>query len=1134
MAYNGLNWQKLELPFAAGLDQKTDDRARPQPFLDICSDAQFDEDGGLQTRLPYAAMSNTIFGGGTLSSCRRLAVVNGELCVLTDTTLYSWNAQQQAWVSRGAHLAVSVNETPRFVTTGDQVDGDRAELAGTVIYAWTEGTQVYAAAIDKTTGSVLVAPTAVSAAIGRPRLVALATKILFFVEASSTLLTVRAIDPAAPGTAIAGAGTTVLATNFNLYYDVQRAGTQDLVVGACRRQTTTSYTVFTVTPALSVATATPGRTCDGPIAVATIADGTQTQVIRGNSTNVQGDLITTSTLADVFTGQAIGTASGTPINQIAAAFSSTTCTAFWSAQESHSAADPLFQTKKNTVTTANVVGTQATLLLEVGLASCAFTRSGSAYIWVAFAGDSTSFGSGSPLGIRAQLQNTYFLVRDDGLIVSKAIWQVAGGFSPSIGHLPSIQAIGGNDWAWLGTFRRRIELGDNVDHTGLAARSPREIAFSFDANAARRTASLGRTLYVSSGVVQQYDGISLSEVGFFVYPWAFATGDLGAVGNLSAGTYSWKGTLAWTNAAGERERSTTATGEQLTVAVNHAVSLTVDYLWITNKLSRPPNLEVWRTLANAGDDAPYFLVTSQDPSIIGVANCYIPNVPTFGFNTFADILSDANLATKEANPENGPTLESLAPPGASIIIATDTRLLITGIPGDPDRVWYSRLRGDGEIASFHDALTIDVPRPGGDITSIAFLDEVLYVFRQTAIYALPGVGLDNNGEGQDFGPARIVSLDVGAVNHESVALTPQGLIFKSSKGWQMLHGNGGVEYIGDKVSDFDAETPLAVTVVETQRQVRILTASRMIVWDYRANQWGGWTIGDGVHACMYQGAHVYLTATGPKMQQAAYANLTYGLDVEETWVKPAQLTGAVAVGRVQPLGEYRSAFLLRLRMKYNYDETVVDDVVWSPSPTTVGGPLEMAHGPKRRTCQAFKVRLTAVAAGVQAILATSSGLSRAVTTSGSNWAATWAAKTGSNFVIGELGNSVTLSIGFESGSPNLIDVRDNFSYDPATGLWTAALGNVGVRVVCSAASLTVAALETAIAAGTALIQLSAADGTPGKTINAAGMAGMLTTGQLSGGTFTAPIGEALKLTGLGLLVGVQPGLYRRLPAAQKA
>jgi hypothetical protein len=1136
MGIAGLKWSKVDLPLSVGLHQRADDRARPEPALDICRDVQFDEDGGLQTRLPYGTAAGSIFGGGSIANARRIERYGTETVLFTDTAVYSWNAQLSAWVLRGTHLAVKVTEAQRFVTTGDQIDGDRAELSGTIVYAWTEGSQVYAAAIDKTTSSVLVVPTAVSTAIGRPRLVALATKILLFVEASTTLLTVRAIDPAVPATAIGGAGTTVLATDYNLYYDVVRAGTQDLVVGACRRQTTTSYTAFTVTPALAVTTSTKARTADGPLAVATIADGTQTQVVRGNSTNVQGDLLTTSTLADVFTAQAIGTVVGTPINQIAAAFASTTCTVFWDSLETSGSGNSSFATKSNTVTTGNVVGTQAFFVRRIGIGSRAFEHGSRIFVWLAFGEDDASVVAGTPLGIRAELQNTYFLYRDDGLIVAKATSEVAGGYSPATGHLPGVTTTSatGNDYAWCGASRRIIDLSAD-NRSAFGARSPRDIAFSFDSNEARRCAVLGRTLYISGGLIQQYDGFALSEVGFLVTPWSIAAQDSGAAGNVAVGTYNWKGTIRFVNGQGEQERSTTATGVQLAVAgASHIVIITYFPLYVTNKLTRPPSLEFWRTAVAAAPGVPYYLITGQDPTVTTGDNPYIPNAPSSSGSTFNDNFADATLTTKETNPENDGTLENLAPPAASIIIATDTRLFLAGVAGDPHRVWYSKQRNDGEVAAFHDSLVIDVPRSGGDITSIAFLGEVLYVFRRTAIYALPGTGFDNGGGAQNFGPARIVSLDVGAVSHESVALTPLGLVFKSSKGWQMLRGNEGVEYIGDKVSDFDAETVLAVNVVESQYQVRILSASRLLVWDYRANQWGEDTITDGVHATMFGGVHVYLAATGTRTQATSYSGLTYGADVETTWNKPAGPTGAAAIRKVQTLGEYRSAHLLRLRMAYNYDSTYVDDVVWSPSPTTVGGPLQFVHGPRRNRCESFKVRLTAVAAGVQASLLTASGLSVQVTTSGTAWAATWAAKTGNNKVVGELGNTLTLSIGFESGSPNVIDVRDDLSYSPTTASWTPSSRNIGVRVVCAAASLTVAALEAAIAAGTAYAQLSAADATPAKTINAASMAGQLVTATFSGGTFTAPTGEALKLTSLGLEVGIEPGLYRRLPAAQKA
>ena len=1132
MANNGINWQVVNLPFSAGLNQKADDRARPQPFLDIARDVQLDEVGGIQTRLPYAAAAGSIFGGGTIANARRIVPYGNELVLFTDTSVYSWNAQLSKWVLRGTHLAVKVDERPTCTTTGDQVDGDRAELSGTVVFAWTEGTQVYAAALDKTTGSVLVSPTAVSTAIGWPRLVALATKILLFVEASATLLTVRAIDPAAPGTAITGAGTTVLNTDFNLYYDVVKAGTQDLCVGACRRVTTTSYTAFLVTPALAVTLSTKARTADGPVAIAPTPDGTQTQVIRANGTNIQGDLLTTSTLADVFTGQAIGTAAGTPVNQIAAVFtSSSSATAFWSAQEATDGTN--FQTKRNTVTTANAVGTQANHVLMLGVASRAFEYGGNAYVWLVFAGDSGASGMGTPLGIRAQLQNTYFLYRGDGLLVSKAAFDVAGGYSPVTGHLPGVALVSGTTgYAWCGAQRRSIDLG-GVSHTGFGARSPLDVTFTFDSNEARRCARIGSTLYITGGLIMQYDGVNLSELGFLVYPWFFL-GAPGAPGTgvIAAGQYAYKSTMSAVNAVGEQERSTTATGELETANALSHIFIATYSMWPTLKTGRQtPAIEIWRTEASPGDDSPFYLVTSKDPTVLAGDNRYVPNDVTIFQNpaiAVVDNFTDATLTTKEPNPENGNVLENLCPPGASIVVATDTRIILAGVAGDPDRVWYSKLRGPGEVAAFHDTLTADVPRDGGAITAVVALDFALVVYRATAIYELPGTGLDNLGGGQNYGPARVISLDVGAVSQEGVAVTPKGTVFKSRKGWYLQRG-ADVQYIGDKVSDYDSETPLSIDVVETQHQVRILTANRMLVWDYLVEQWFEWTIIDGVHACMFGGAHVYLTTTGTRTQGTSYTGLTYGLDVETAPIKLADLQSASRVRHIMPLGEYRSAHLLRVRIAYNYAAaagvpTYVDDKIWTPSPTTVGGPLQVKHGPKRPICESIKVRLTAVANLALATRATAT-LAIPVQTSGTNWAATFQA-----VALGELGNAITLRLAFVVGTGS-IDVRDHFAFDPSTSTWSAAVGTIGVLVT---GTPTVAQLEAAIVAGTALATLTIADATPTKVVAVATMAGLaVATGLFTGGTFTSPTGEALKLTSLGLEVGTEPGLFRRLPAAQQ-
>lgn len=1144
MGIQGLNWQTVQLPYAAGLDTKGDARASSPPSLDICKDVQFDEVGGLQTRKPFATMLNSIFGGGTISEARQLVENGDELLLFTKTALYSWGGKYSAWVLKGTHLAAKVDEEPRFGTTGDQIDSDRAELLNIVVYAWTDTGRVYVAARDATTDAVVMAPTALTGAGERPRLVALDTKILLFwhggsVSAPGSLLA-TALDPANPAAGAATSNVVLASPDFNLYYDVTRIYGADTAIVGARRTTTTSYSLLKVTSALVVTASTKARTCDGSIAVSCDPTGTSVQVARANSTNIQGDLITISTLVDAFTAQAIGTAAATPVNQIAAAHRTVQnaggyrCYVFWSAEEDDAAGGGSgWQSKSNWVDTLGVLGTQANFVRVAGIASRAFDYNKEIYVWVAFAGESGFSGSGVP-GFRSQLQNTYFLYRDDGLLVAKGAMARAGGFSPSTGHLSGVATVGSSltAFAWCGTERRVISLGEN--HSGYGARAPRDIIVTFDSNEARRCARIGQTLYITGGEILQYDGVQLVECGFHIYPWYFGAIQA-AGGSVEDGVYALKVTERWSNARGELDRSTTATVGEVTVSGGPKKLQVSNWpgQYITHKTTNAIALEVWRTAKNPTDDSPFYLATSKDPSVTSNPNRYIANDVTAASQpTFEDGNADADATTKETNPENGGVLENLAPPAASIIAATDERLFLAGIAGDPDRVWYSKQRQDGEVASFHDALTVNVPRVGGDITAIAIEDGALIVWRETAIYAAPGDGLDNLGNGQNYGPVRIISTDCGAVSMESVARTPLGWIFKSSKGWYVLRG-WSVEYIGGKVSDFDGDTVVAVHVVEAQHQIRCLTTSRMLVLDYLVNQWSEWTIPDGIHAAIWQSTYTYLTATAPKSESTTLTGLTYGWDVESAWIKPADLQGSVRVRGIMPLGEYRSPFIMRVRVARDYladgagNWRYFDDKVWTPSPTVIGSALQFKHGPSRQQCEAIKVRLTAYATLTAATFSTIATVpyagflvGGAVTTSGANWSATL-----TSLVNGTDGNGVTLSV-YTSVGDDGIEVRDHESFDGST--WTADFNNIGVRV--GTGTGTVLDLETAINAYSRLASVTTADIAPTKVITDTNV---LHTGTFVFGAETYPTGEAAKLTGLGLEVGIKPGLNKRFAAAQR-
>lgn len=960
----------VHLPLMAGLNTGTDSRALEPPELAVAKNVEFEKGMGLQTRKPYAAL------GGSVSDARRLVPFGDELLLFTKDTLYSWSARDSAWVSKGDYLAPTLSEATRFARSSEQTQCDRCEISGVALYTWVESPDdVYLAAADKTTGAVLLAPTRISGTGSRPRLVSLASvALLLYCNNGIPALEGLVI---APGSLAASAAATptilTVSTSFNSYYDVVAVGSEALV--AYRRNPTTSYGLLRLTSALSVTSSTEARVCDGPIAISASPEGIYAQVVRSDATDILGDLIIVSSLGSLHTDTAVGTASGT-VNQIAAAHRSTQddgefrCYAFWSAGESPSSIS--FQTKSNWIDTAGDTGTEDTFIRGVGVGSRAFNHDGRVFVWLAFASESTAAGMGQPLGFRAQLQNSYFCYRDDGLLIAKAAMAKAGGFSQATGHLPNVQRTTTNVYAWCGVERRIIPLGGK--HTGYSARTPHDIVLTFDSDDARRCVRLGETLYVAGAQLLQYDGEGLAEVGFHVFPWYFATIDGGAASTSpgkDAGDVTYLSTYSWPNAKGELDRSTTATAEQVTLTSGHKAVIQPSPLHVTLKKGdrSPVAVEIWGTAVDPGEGAPLYLVTSEDPSDSTDPNRYIFNEPNAtATDTVDDELEDDELRKRQLYRENGGVLENLSPPACSIVAANQDRVFLGGVAGDPDRIWYSKLRAAGEVAGFHDALTIEIPPEGGAMTAIAFLAETLIVFRETAVYAVPGDGFDNAGGGQNYGPARRLSADCGAVSAEAVAETPAGLIFKSSKGWYVLTGAGTPEYIGANVSGFDDDEVVAVHVLEAQQQIRVVTTARMLVFDYVVRQWSEWEEADARTACIWNGLHHYATATAVKVQRTDYSGVVPGFDVELPWIKMDQLQGDGRIRWFMVLGEFRSQFRTRVRVAYNGDEVegvpvwVDDKYFLAETDYAVGAPLQFRHGPKRHRCTSIKVRLTAVAA----------------------------------------------------------------------------------------------------------------------------------------------------------------------------
>jgi hypothetical protein len=944
------------IPLATGVVGKVDPRALKAPGMSICRNAQFDDLGGTQVRLPYDAMPMDILGGGVITAPTKLAVRDSELVLFSGDRIYSWSEHEQSWIDKGEHRAITVEEEPRFVRTEEQVACDRAEMGGVIVYVWQSigtATEVQVAAIDKETGAVLLTPTSMGAASTRPRLLALTTRILLFFELADQLRA-TSIDIDNLATSVASS-TVLVATEWNARYDVCRSTvTPANALVVFRRDTTTSYGLLRVPEGITGFTATTkARPLLAGCAIASAPSGDRLAIIRSQTVSLlQADVLVESTFADSTVSVVMGSVPVGNINEIAAAFKTDAdggtfrCYAFWSDGLSSIG----FSLLSNFITATGTAGSAVQLIQQVDPVSRAFAHDGDVYLWAGYSIPSVIAGS----DFKSAQQNTNFLIRHDGIVMAHSIMFRAGGQPQVLGRLPQVQDLGGGRYAYMGEERRLINIGRKP--TGYAAREPVDVVFTFSDDRARRTVQLGKTLYVAGSPLLQYDGEALAEVGFPVAPGDYNAVGSGAGSPLLAGTYGVAYSWSWQNAQGERDRSTIGALELITITAAQEIRTTTASLSLTRKSGARSvvSAQAWRSPVNPSPEADLFLVSSNDPAVNAGDNRYIANSTSSSLGAFDDALSDADLILREAFPENGTILDNTCPQPCTIVVATQDRLIATGMANHPNRIDYSLLRTPNAVASFNGNLSVELPPIGGRNTALGFLQETLVCFQETACFALPNDGFNNDGSGTNYGPGRLISSDIGAVSQEAVAFTPLGLFFKSAKGWYVMADWGAPRYVGQAVADFDSDEVKSIVVVESQHQVRVVTDQRMLMWDYAVNEWSEWPLDDGLDAVLWQGQHVIATDAGVFMQAETPAGVQ--LDLEMGWIKTSEYQ---RIWELQILGEFRSACRLRVRLSRDHQEgTYFQDKIWTVTPTTVGGPLRLRHRPSIQQCQALKVRLT--------------------------------------------------------------------------------------------------------------------------------------------------------------------------------
>lgn len=974
-----LQRQVVSIPMSGGLNTKTDDKQLPIGQLLELENGFRKRNGELQKRYGFESLTRTIAPTGTIDEGRRLTVYNNELGVITNKSFYSYSDQGDAWNLKGPLETLSVDSQPIISNSYSLTTADSATANNIAVYAWEQsGTtnSIRYSIVDRTNNNIIVGDQILDSQSGttttyKPRCVAIRNKVFIFYYRNGNNFKCRIIDVELP---FAAATHVTIGTG-----DMNPTGNADIVEynGALLfvyQVSAGGFKVGYVSQAGVVGSGSNGLPApqtfnganqDPDLCITLFYENTTRFSIAWATTGGTAGVyhlglypdLTTVWLAEVQLEAYAGTAT-TRIKNI---------TGFHRGNIVHTYYDKDDTTDKwkRSVTdqhlniTTNSVTAGAGNLKSVSLAGKIFYTDDNGFVPVAYY-------SGE--------QPTLFLLRNDGSVSAKMLTRRSAGETAKSGHLPNITLTDGNKWSFPAPYKTRLASENAVvfSLTGI-----NDVILDFDDIFVGDSAQLGENLLITGGFLSCYDGLSVVESGFHIYPDKTnitATG-VGSGGIINNNEYvSYIIVYEWTDAKGQVHRSAPSLPIQIKATTNsYSVDLTIPTLHITEKIGDRGDVKI----------AIYRTTASLIPTQIFYKLTTLTNTTSSLIVTYSDTtVTNAQLQVSEILYTTGGIVENVSPPAARLVARYKNRLVLAGLE-ETNTLYYSKAHYPGEAINFSDSFLIQVDDTGGAITSLGELDDKLIIFKRSTIFAMNGDGPLATGAQNTFSIPQLVSSDVGCLDPYSVVRTRVGLMFKSTKGIYLLDRSLQVQYIGADVERYNDLTITSAVVVDDQNQVRFTTAEgRCLVYDLYFQQWYTYTNIPAIDGAAWNNTFVFLKTNAEVLRETPNAYVDVDTPIISRYVLAflqfGQVQGFQRIFKMNILGENRGTHGLKIELGYDFrdfyeerflvepDDVLVSgswgsDSVWGEAGTLWGGNVDGVYQfqirPRQQRCQALKLKV---------------------------------------------------------------------------------------------------------------------------------------------------------------------------------
>lgn len=826
-----LNKQNLAIPFALGLDTKTDPwQVAPGRFLSLVNGV-FNKGKMLQKRNGFKKLTALPSG----ANATIITTFQGGLTAIGDD-LFSYAQSSDTWQDRGYIKPISLNvkSLVRTAYTNSAPDSAIGSM-NQVCTVFKDGDGFYKyQVLAQTTGQTLVDITNLPATATQARVFALGN---FFV------MTFLATVSGTPH-------LQYIALPFNNLTNPSAATDLSTLVSSL----TAGYDGYVVNNSLYVSW--DGSDLGGAIRITYLS----AHLAQGNTVVYPGRVMNLGSVTADLTGttpviwvsaydDSVNTTYCLAVNQsLFPILAPTTLTSdqiqaltstayggqlhlFWQVFNTYSFSSVRSDyVRTNTLTQGGGAGASTIVKRSVGIASKAFLLNGVSYFLAAF---------------QSSFQPTYFLLDQSGHILSKLAYSNGAGYA-STQVLPSI-SISGNvaSMAYLlKDLLASVNKSQNAPSVNNIYSQTGVNLANFDlSNQSFVPVEIGNNLHIPGGLLWMYDGVKPVEHGFLVYPEDYKVIADAAVGSMTAQEYFYQVVYEWTDAQGNLHRSAPGIPTAITLTTSTSVRLDIPTLRLTYKIA-PNSVRIviyrWSTAQQN-----YYQITSILSPLI--------NSTTVDSVSYIDSAADSAIIGNTLIYTTGGVIENIAAPASNIVTLFKNRLFLVNAE-DPSQYWYSKQVIESvpvemsDLFTLYVAPTTSLQSSSGDIAASSPMDDKLITFKNEAIYYHTGNGPDNTGANNDFSEPTFITATVGSSNQNSIVFVPSGLMFQSNKGIWLLGRNLSTGYVGAPVEQYNVNTVLSAISIPGTNQVRF-------------------TILNGQSSTLYLDLHTILSDSGEVLQE---------------------------------------------------------------------------------------------------------------------------------------------------------------------------------------------------------------------------------------------------------------------------